>query len=64
MYEVIKPLVVLGGPIAPWFGQPGLGAQFYVGATGNILKLIELGYLEKLNKTNIVVGPGRGNRCG
>ena len=59
-----QELTVLGGPIAPWFGQSGLGAQFYVGDTGNIKKLIELGLLEKLNKSAIDVGPGRGNRCG
>ncbi|KAF7552532.1 hypothetical protein G7Z17_g4254 [Cylindrodendrum hubeiense] len=47
VYEVLKPLTVIGGPIAPWFGQPGLGAQFYTGGTGNIMALIEAGYLER-----------------
>jgi len=47
VYEVKKPLTVVGGPIAPWFGQPGLGAQFYTGDVGNILALIEQGYLER-----------------
>lgn len=64
IYEVLKPLEVEGGPIAPWFGQPGLGAQFWVGATGNILTLVDLGYLAKVNKSEVVWGPGRGNRCG
>ena len=65
IYTVLKPLVVEGGPIAPWFGQPGLGAQFYIGATGNILKLIDLGFLARVNKSDIEVGPGKGNRhCG
>lgn len=64
VYEVVKPLEVEGGPIAPWFGQPGLGAQFWVGATGNILALLDLGYLVRLNKTELEIGPGRGNRCG
>jgi hypothetical protein len=46
VYQVTKPLTVVGGPIAPWFGQPGLGAQFYTGDVGNIMSLIEQGYLE------------------
>ena len=35
VYTVAKSdgLEVLGGPVAPWFGQPGLGAQFYLGNT-------------------------------
>ena len=65
VYTVIKSLNVIGGPVAPWFGQPGLGAQFYIGGTGNILKLLDLGYLERVNKTTIEPGPGSGNRgCG
>ena len=64
IYTVIKPLECVGGPIAPWFGQPGLGAQFYVGGTGNILGLVANGYLEKVNKTKIEPGPGRGGDCG
>jgi len=64
IYTVTKPLEVLGGPIAPWFGQPGLGAQFYTGATGNILTLISEGYLERVNKTALEAGPGRGRECG
>lgn len=64
VYEVRKPIEVEGGPIAPWFGQPGLGAQFWVGATGNILALLDLGYLARVNKSEVDLGPGRGNRCG
>lgn len=64
VYKVIKEFEVLGGPIAPWFGQPGLGAQFYIGYIGNIKKLIELAYIEKMNKTQIVRGPGTPNPCG
>ncbi|MCJ1236483.1 40S ribosomal protein [Varicellaria rhodocarpa] len=45
VYEVIKQLDVVGGPIAPWFSQPGLGAQFYTGDTGNIMGLIGMGNL-------------------
>lgn len=47
IYKVLKSLPVVGGPIAPWFGQPGLGAQFFTGETGNIMKLIAEGYLER-----------------
>jgi Tuberculosis necrotizing toxin len=64
IYNVVKALTVEGGPIAPWFGQPGLGAQFYVGETGNILKLIELGYLERVHKSDVEPGPGGGRGCG
>ena len=64
IYTVMKPLTVVGGPIAPWFGQPGLGAQFYVGATGNIMSLLANGYLERVNKTELETGPGRGGDCG
>ena len=64
IYTVIKPLVCVGGPIAPWFGQPGLGAQFYVGGTGNIITLIANGYLERVNKTALEAGPGKGGDCG
>ncbi|KAL8798226.1 MAG: hypothetical protein Q9182_006851 [Xanthomendoza sp. 2 TL-2023] len=64
IYNVVKSFEVEGGPIAPWFGQPGLGAQFYVGATGNILGLLEKGFLERVKKKNVRVGGGRGGSCG
>ena len=48
LYKVIKEMDVSGGPIAPHFGQPGLGAQFYVGHIGNIQYLIDQKYLEPL----------------
>ena len=64
IYTVTKRLTVEGGPIGPWFGQPGLGAQFYIGETGNILKLIDLGYLVKVNKSDVRPGPGNGGGCG
>jgi len=28
VYRVMEPLVVMSGPIAPWFGQPGQGVQY------------------------------------
>ncbi|MCJ1452568.1 hypothetical protein MMC28_002911 [Mycoblastus sanguinarius] len=64
VYTVAKSFTVLGGPIAPWFGQPGLGAQFYVGATGNVLSLLNMGILERVNKSRIEPGAGRGGLCG
>ncbi len=27
-YRVLRPFTVYGGPIAPWFGQPGGGVQY------------------------------------
>ncbi|OAA70294.1 hypothetical protein ISF_02268 [Cordyceps fumosorosea ARSEF 2679] len=47
LYKVIRPFTVVGGPIAPWFGQPGLGAQFWTGKVGTILQLITDGYIER-----------------
>lgn len=28
IYEVIKPVEVMAGKVAPWFGEPGLGIQY------------------------------------
>ena len=64
VYRVAKPIVVAGGPIRPWFGQPGLGAQFWIGATGNVSQLVNLGYLEVVHKGDIEEGPGSGGGCG
>ncbi|KAL8992699.1 MAG: hypothetical protein Q9169_006901 [Polycauliona sp. 2 TL-2023] len=64
IYTVLKRLDVLGGPIAPWFGQPGLGVQFYTGAIGNVRTLVEMGYLERSNVTAVLPGSGVGNMCG
>ena len=35
VYKVEKPFHVEGGPVAPWFQQPGLGAQFFIGDVVN-----------------------------
>ena len=67
MYTVKRRFAAIGGPIAPWFGQPGLGAQFFVGEgnkSRNINTLIADGYLERANISHIKAGPGNGNRCG
>jgi hypothetical protein len=54
IYEVLKTLTVVGGPIAPWFGQPGLGTQFYIGKIGNITTLIKDGYLERVDTSELI----------
>ena len=64
LYIVSKPLNATAGPIAPWFGQPGLGAQFYVGETGNIKSLLAEGYLTVLHKSNVTPGNGPSEKCG
>ena len=56
-----KSFLVLGGPVAPCFGQPALGAQVYVGGTGNILNLLNFGYLGRVNNSKIDLGPAMGN---
>lgn len=64
IYTVAKSPTVEGGPIAPWFGQLGLGAQFYIGDTGNISKLVELGILIRQHKGDVEPGSGSGGDCG
>ncbi|WP_295843108.1 glycohydrolase toxin TNT-related protein, partial [uncultured Apibacter sp.] len=46
-YEVIKPLKVDAGPAIPWFGQKGMGTQYFTGDK-NIAQLIEEGYLKRI----------------
>ncbi|SEL47561.1 TNT domain-containing protein [Streptacidiphilus jiangxiensis] len=55
-YKVLKPFTVDGGPVAPWFDQPGLGWQYQLDSTLvpgaparlNVLWLVDNGYLERL----------------
>ncbi|MFC1430708.1 TNT domain-containing protein [Streptacidiphilus sp. N1-3] len=55
-YRVLKPFTVDAGPIAPWFGQPGLGWQYQLDAALvpgaptplNVLWLVNNGYLGRL----------------
>jgi hypothetical protein len=47
VYEVLKPLNVQSGKIAPWFGQPGGGTQYLT--EKEVTYLIEKGYLRKIN---------------
>ncbi|KAK4158053.1 hypothetical protein C8A00DRAFT_39609 [Chaetomidium leptoderma] len=45
VYTVVKPLVVLAGPIAPWFGQAGAGVQYMI--YQNVATLISDGFLRR-----------------
>ncbi|KAK4161549.1 hypothetical protein QBC43DRAFT_323516 [Cladorrhinum sp. PSN259] len=45
VYSVVKPLLVLSGPIAPWFGQPGAGVQYQL--YKSVGMLINEGYLAR-----------------
>ncbi|MER5597191.1 TNT domain-containing protein [Streptomyces sp. NPDC002265] len=47
LYRVVDPFEVHAGPIRPWFGQPGLGLQYFSDLT--IPKLIEAKKLEEVN---------------
>ena len=53
VYLVLKDLTVTGGPIAPWFGQPGYGTQFFTGDP-NIMQLIDQGFLERQDASVLV----------
>lgn len=65
IYTVVKPLMVEGGLIAPWFGQPGLGTQFNLVAMGTVWQLTEeLGYLKRIHKGDVDPGAGSGGGCG
>ena len=56
-YRVLKPFAVDAGPIAHWFGQPGLGLQYQLDATllpgdpaqFNVMWLVNNGYLARIN---------------
>lgn len=46
VYEILKPLDVEAGVVAPAFGQPGLGIQYRTSAP--VADLIRLGYLKSV----------------
>jgi hypothetical protein len=48
LYRVRRPFTVQAGPIRPWFGQPGLGLQYYTGNKA-IPDLTGDGHLRALN---------------
>ena len=64
VYTVKKEFTVIGGPIRPWFDQPGLGTQFYTGANTTIKALVQAGFMEENDLNQIEPGPGPGGRCG
>ena len=49
IYIVNVSFTVIGGPIAPWFDQPGLGAQYFLGAAETINSLKGKKYLVDWN---------------
>jgi len=44
-------------------GQPGLGAQFYTGGVGNIMVLINGGYIERVDP-KILIASEKEMGCG
>jgi hypothetical protein len=56
VYAVRRALVVLAGPVAPWFSQPGFGTQFELPARISELKgngtLIEVGVRHKYHRAS------------
>ena len=60
IYTVNRTFTVIGGPIAPWFDQPGLGAQYFLGATETIKSLKDKGYLKEVNLAKLGTGPDIG----
>lgn len=46
VYEVVKEFEVLFGPVAAWFGQPGMGTRFV--SEKSVKELLEGGYLRRL----------------
>lgn len=46
VYEVMKEFEVLFGPVAAWFGQPGMGTRFV--SEKSVKELVEGGYLRRL----------------
>ncbi|KAH8884372.1 hypothetical protein GQ53DRAFT_880125 [Thozetella sp. PMI_491] len=53
VYRLVKPITVLAGPIAPWFGQPGQGVQYMFYNT-TIMALVESKLLERVDPTVIL----------
>jgi RHS repeat-associated protein len=47
IYEVTNRLVVQHGPAEPWFGQSGMGIQYYLPAS--VRDLLDVGYLRQVS---------------
>ncbi|KAI9646027.1 hypothetical protein NHQ30_005465 [Ciborinia camelliae] len=54
VYRVMQNLTVVGGPIAPWFGQPGLGTQFFTGNDRPIAWLLNNFILERVDLSVLI----------
>jgi hypothetical protein len=51
LYQVVEPIDdVLVGKVAPWFGKPGGGIQYYLGEWRNVQSLLDSGHLEEIIK--------------
>ncbi|EYE92000.1 TNT domain-containing protein [Aspergillus ruber CBS 135680] len=48
VYEVLKDVNVVVGPVAAWFEQPGMGTQIYTSKAVN--ELLEGGFLRRLSE--------------
>ncbi|WP_084724941.1 TNT domain-containing protein [Streptacidiphilus melanogenes] len=51
LYRVAKQFIVQAGPIRPWFGQPGLGTQYwtaYADSTRTVAFLKAQGFLDEI----------------
>ena len=60
---MITNLTVVGGPIAPAFGQTGLGAQFDTEIVGNIQQLVDWKFLKRLTKADVDASLKIKNAC-
>ncbi|KAF2116577.1 hypothetical protein BDV96DRAFT_491269, partial [Lophiotrema nucula] len=62
IYTVVKPISVTGGPVTPWFSQPGFGTQFEL--DGTVQDYLDIGALIELpvEKECDWLGGGHGGR--
>lgn len=52
VYRLLQPLVVIAGPIAPWFEQTGQGVQYWT--NGTALELLMQGVMVELDPIDFV----------
>ncbi|KAJ4244265.1 hypothetical protein NW757_010624 [Fusarium falciforme] len=61
VYKVLKKITVIAGPITPWFGQPGLGTQFFLGEDVTVEHYLKDKSLVEIDPQELVRdGPGCG----
>ena len=63
-YEVLQDFAVSAGPIAPAFGQPGLGVQFYLGPNRRVRDLVAEQLIKPLTLSELHTGPEAETSCG